>query len=155
MFFLTLSFGVTTPYITPVQVDRLSLLTRSSELTSLQDPSFHQKNCKRAYQLRSGLWGLTTSHLTPVNQLSTVVILTVRYLQHICKVTVQSQKFWHHSWWLVLVCFFVFVTLCVFVFCFDFFGFFSRILGMGVEALIGKILGFLGGAGHYNLYWQE
>ena len=56
----------------------------------------------------------------------------------------------------VFVCLFLLVTLFAFIlFLFNFF--FSRILGMGVmgvEALIRKVLGFLGGAGH-NLCWPE
>ena len=162
---------MTTPHITPVQVGGLSLLIRSSGIYFLQDPSFHETHCKGAYQSWLGLWGLTTSHITPVNQLSTVVRLSVRHLQHMCKVTVQSHKFWRHSWWLGFVCLFVcfylfvclFLLLCLLLFCFCFYinFFFSRILGMGgwegwgVEALIRKTLGFLGGAGRYNLCWRE
>ena len=58
----------------------------------------------------------------------------------------------------LFVCFFVLVTLFGFIlFLFLLNLFFSRILGMGVgvEALIRKTLGFLGGAGHYNLCWPE
>ena len=56
------------------------------------------------------------------------------------------------------LCLFVFVTLFAFVLFLCLFNFFCLEfwrLGMGVEALIRKILGFLGGAGHYNLCWPE
>ena len=65
-----------------------------------------------------------------------------------CKATVQSHKFWCHSWWLVFV--FLFVTLFLVLFFFISLEFW----GWG-EALIIKILGFLGGAGHYNSAGQS
>ena len=64
-------------------------------------------------------------------------------------------------YWFLFVCLFVPVTLFAFIlflFLFKKKKNFSRILGMGgwgVEVLIRKILGFLGGAGHYNLCWPE
>ena len=59
----------------------------------------------------------------------------------------------------LFVCLFVFVTLFAFILLFIlFYFFFSRILWMGgmeVEALIRNILGFVRGAGHYNLCLPE
>ena len=63
----------------------------------------------------------------------------------------------------VFVCFFLFVSLslllCLLLFCFYFYLFSFSLefwgWGMVVEALIRKILGFLGGAGHYNVCWPE
>ena len=55
----------------------------------------------------------------------------------------------------VFVCLFVFVTLFAFVLFLFFFLWNFGDGGMGVEALIRKILAFLGEAGHYNLCWGE
>ena len=55
----------------------------------------------------------------------------------------------------VFVCLFIFVTLFAFVLFLFFFLWNFGDGGMGVEALIRKILGFLGEAGHYNLCWGE
>ena len=59
----------------------------------------------------------------------------------------------------LFVCLFVLVTLFAFILFLFLFKFFFLYNfgdgGMGVEALIRKILGFLGGAGHYNLCWPE
>ena len=43
------------------------------------------------------LWGATTSHINPVFQLSSVIRLSVRHWEHMCKATVQNHKFWRHS----------------------------------------------------------
>ena len=49
----------------------LNLLTESSELMTLEYPSFHEKLCEGLDQPWFCLWGATTSHATPVNKYST------------------------------------------------------------------------------------
>ena len=122
-------------------------------------PKFMKKEIEKAIQnflLDKGIYELTDTAQLFIWRCGKITLI-------MCKATVQSHKFWRHSWWLTFVCLFVCVFVCFlfvpscyfvcfyFVFIFNFF--FSRILGMGVEALIRKILGFLGGAGHYNLCW--
>ena len=55
---------------------------------------------------------MTTSYITPVNQLSTVVRLSFRPLEHMCKATVQSHKFWRNSWWLGFYCYYYYLFVC-------------------------------------------
>ena len=59
--------------------------------------------------------------------------------------------------WGFFVCSFLLLSLLLF--CFYYYLLFFSLefwgWGDGVEALIRKILGFLGGAGHYNLCWPE
>ena len=59
-------FGCDDPTYNPSSVRELSLLTQFSGITTLQS-LVSEKQCKGLDQAWSCLWGVTTSHITPVH----------------------------------------------------------------------------------------
>ena len=125
--------GCDDPTYNPSPVWKLSLLTQLSGFTTLQF-LVSEKHCKGA---RSSMV-LPMGSDEPI-QLLTVGRLSVRRLQHLCKATVQSHKFWTtvNSWMilfqfslLLLLLLFplllsLLIILLLFLFCLFVFVFFS------------------------------